>query len=455
MFFNILSTVILRGVSIFTAPLISRLLGDSGYGILSVYTIWVSVAAIAFTLQTQGTLANARVEFTEQEQPKYQSSVMSLSLLAFLCCSGLVLMFLKPVSAALGVHWILVLLILLQSFGNFCISFLNNKFTYEFSAGKNFVLSVGVALITLGLSIVLILLMPQEYRYMGRILAMVLVQGSLGIGVCVYILFKGRTFYNRDYWKLCIMLSIPVVFHNLSDLILGQSDRLMLQHMLSEAEVGQYSLALNFGGIMFTIFGAVNNSWVPFFFEDMKQGRREALRCQSKNFLELYTVLCVGFVLLSPEVYHVFASEEFWRGSVLIPIFVTSYYLNFLCTFPVNYEYYHKKTKAVAVVTIASAMINLVLNYFLIQALGMVGAALATAISHSLQLLLHHVYSGRIRGRGAYPFPVKLWAPYLACFGVAVAAVYITDGLWLPRWAFGALFGAWELLRIRKRRSLL
>ena len=65
---------------------------------------------------------------------------------------------------------------------------------------------------------------------------------------------------------------------------------------------------------MFTIYTALNNSWVPFFFDDMKQGRREAVSRQSKNFLELFAVLSMGFVLLVPEVYRVYASPEYWPG---------------------------------------------------------------------------------------------------------------------------------------------
>ena len=65
-FFNILSTVLLRSISVFTAPVISRLLGDSDYGIVSIYTIWVSAAAIVFPLESQATLVNSRVEYPEE-----------------------------------------------------------------------------------------------------------------------------------------------------------------------------------------------------------------------------------------------------------------------------------------------------------------------------------------------------------------------------------------------------
>jgi O-antigen/teichoic acid export membrane protein len=67
--------MLLRGISLFTAPLFSRLLGTSGYGVVSIYTVWMGVAAIAFTLQTEGTLVNARVEYPEEQQKKYSVTV--------------------------------------------------------------------------------------------------------------------------------------------------------------------------------------------------------------------------------------------------------------------------------------------------------------------------------------------------------------------------------------------
>ena len=454
-FFNILSTMLLRGISLFTAPLFSRLLGPSGYGVVSLYTVWVGVAAIAFTLQTHGTLVNARVEYPQEQQNAYQSSVMTLSLLFYLVCSAVVIAFLPQVSRMLKLPWVLVLLILFHAFGSFCLNFLNSKFTYEFKADKNMYVSVGLTLTTVVLSVILILLMPDSINYYGRILALSLTYGILGITVCSYVLAKGKTFYNREYWTLALTLALPVVFYSLSDLLLGQCDRVMLQWMMDTDMVGQYSLAYNFGGIMFTIFGALNNSWVPFYFDDMKQQRREAMRRQAGNFLELFTVLSVGFILLAPEVYHIFAGRKFWSGTNLIPIFVSSYYLNFLCTFPVNYEYYYKKTKAVAIITVGTSLLNLGLNSVLIGAMGVSGAALATAISHGVQFTCHYVYTRYWMKKGDYPFGIRLWAKYALCYFAMAALVLLTGQMGIARWALGAAIGLWELWRIRQRKVLL
>ncbi len=453
--FNILSVLLLNGISFLTAPLFSRLLGDSGYGIFKIYNIWASVAAILFTLQTQGTLVNATVEYPPETQKKYQSSVMTLSVLVFGVCSGLIFLFLEPVSRLLKLQPALIGLLLLQAFGTFCVNFLNTRNTYEFKAGRNMALSLSVTLTTLILSVVLILQMPQETRYMGRVTAIAATYGIIGIPVCIQILLRGRTFYNREFWKFCIVLAIPAVFHNLSDLILGQSDQVMIQQLVNDAAVGHYGYAWNFCNILFVLFGALNRTWCPFFFAEMKEGKQKAMLTKTRNYLELFTILACGFVLLAPEVYHVYASRDFWVSTNLIPLFVISYYINFLCTFPVNFEYYHKKTKVVAVVTIGASLLNVVLNYLFILRFGMLGAALATALSHGVQLVAHHLYTSRKLGRGAYPFPVKLWGKYALGFSAIVVLVMVTEGVWLLRWGIGAVLGIFELLRIKKRKVLI
>lgn len=454
-FFNILSTLLLRGISIFTMPLFSRLLGTSSYGVTQVYNTWVAMFAIVLTLQTQGTLVNARMEYPEEEQNRYQASVMGMSMLMYLLCSGIILCLLNPISNALKLSKFLVILMLIQAFGTFCVNFLNQKFVYEFKAGRNMLLSLGVTLTTLVLSVVLILQLPKDINYYGRVVAIAATYGIIGIPVCIYILAKGKTLFRKEYWKFCIVLAIPTVFYNLSDLILGQSDKVMVQQILGISAAGLYSAALNFGGIVFTIFTALNNSWCPFFFDDMKMGNRENVREKAKNYLELFTVLAVGFILLSKEVYPLFVDSSFLSGTKMIPIFVSSYFINFLCTFPINYEYYHKQTKVVAVVTIVSSLVNVGLNFVLIQRFGMVGAALATMISHCLQLMLHYCYTRYILGKKEYPFGIQLWIGYAAAYFIVVIFSGVTYNFWPIRWLLGAGIGVWELLRIRKRKVLI
>lgn len=453
--FNFLSILLLQGISFISAPLFSRLLSTEGYGNLSSFSIWANVLSTVLSLQTGVTIANARVEFPEEEQRAYQSSVMCLSMLSFAIGGVLIALLAGPISWALKMERWLLALLLAQAFGTFGVNFLSSKFTYEFQADRNMLLSVFMAVASMGTALVLMLNFPQEQRYLGRILGNALVYALVALVGCVWILARGKRFFSARYWKFCLMLGCPLVFQNLAYNILGSSDILMLKQMTAAGDSGIYSLAFNLSGIMFTIYGALNNSWVPFFFDDMKRKKREQVARQGEHFLELFTVLSVGFVLLVREVYHVYADRDFWPGLVLIPIFTGSYYLNALCTFPVNFELFHKKTGVVAGATIVSALANLALNYVFILRFGMIGAAVATLLSHGLQLAIHECYSRLVLGGREYPFPLSTLGKYSALMVLGVILFYAAPDLWYLRWPLGAALGLWELSRIWKRRSLL
>ena len=120
-----------------------------------------------------------------------------------------------------------------------------------------------------------------------------------------------------------------------------------------------------------------------------------------------------------------------------------------------NYEYFYKKTKVVAVLTVATSVLNIGLNYLLIQIMGVAGAALATAISHGVQFISHYVYVRYILRKGDYPFGIRLWAKYLAAYLAMVGFVYLTPDAAVLRWAIGAAIGAWALWRVKKRKVLI
>ena len=450
-FFNFLSILLLQGIAMISAPLFSRLLGTSGYGSLASFTAWSNMACIILSLQSNETIVNARQEYDEQAQPGYQSSIMALSILGFLVGGGILMVF----AGLLKMERLTLLLILMNAFGIFAVNFLSSKFTYEFKADKNMLLSIFMSVANFGVSLLLVLNMPVEQRYYGRMLGGVISYFAVGAVGSVLILAKGKVLYRAAYWKLCLTLGIPLIFQNLAYALLGSSDILMLEQLAGASASGIYSYALTMAGIIFTIFTALNSSWVPFFYDDMKQGRGEAVRSRASHFLELYTVLCAGFILLVREVFCIYADKSFWKGAELIPIFVVSYFVNMLCTFPVNFEYYHKKTKVVSIITIVSSLINVGLNYLLILRIGMAGAAVATLISHSLQLTLHYLYVRFALGGKEYPFPLKMWVGYAAVFAAVAVASVAADGLWLARWGLGAAVGLWELLRIRKRKVLI
>ena len=171
-------------------------------------------------------------------------------------------------------------------------------------------------------------------------------------------------------------------------------------------------------------------------------------------FVAFLCLISIAVIVVSPEAIVLLGSEKYAEAIyTTIPVIVGGLF-SLAYGIPTIIEYYHKKTKIVAAVTIASSLLNVALNYVLIRAIGMAGAALATALSHGIQLLMHHLYCRKL-GRGSYPFPVKVWAKYAVFFLGMMVYVYAAQNSWILRWSVGAVLGIFELLQIKKRKVLI
>ena len=78
--FNILGPIILNGISFFTMPFFTRMLGPEQYGIASVYKTWVGILSIIMGLQVQGSIGAAVITFPEKSIKKFQSTVLLFGL---------------------------------------------------------------------------------------------------------------------------------------------------------------------------------------------------------------------------------------------------------------------------------------------------------------------------------------------------------------------------------------
>ena len=429
------------------------MLGTANYGIASVYLTWVQLASTVFSLQAAGTVALARVNFPMEDQPKYQSSVLSLATMFYAGFSVITIIVAAIIGPKTGLQMPMVLLGLSHGWGMYCITFMNSKFTYEFKADKNFILSVSVSALTIGLSIFLIRHYPSETNYWGRIIGQSAVYTIIGLIMFLFILKDGRTIINREYWKFTLPIAIPTIFHLLANIVLNQSDKVMLQALISNSAAGIYALACTFGAVLNTIWSAFNNSWVPFYYEYTRLGQIEKMKKHAKNYIELFTIVAIGFILLAREVFHLYARESFWEGTDLIPLFSIGYYFIFLYSFPVNYEFYNKKTKTIAAGTSLAALCNVVLNYLFIKLWGIQEAVIATAVAHGLQFGFHFISAKRINP-GEFPFRLLQFIPGFLAVCAACVLYWFTRDLWMIRWGIGVVLGAYILVKIIRRREI-
>lgn len=451
-FFNILGPIILNGINFFTTPVFTRMLGTENYGVVSLYSTWVQVFTIIIGLQTAGTIATSVVYIKKEEQDKYESSILTLSAISLVLISVLTIVFIEPLSEFFELSHKVIILMIAQSFGAYLINFAISVYTIKKEAYKTFIISVVTTISSIVVSLALIyFVFPQEENYLGRIIGIAIPNIVIGAVVLVIFLSKGKTFISFKYWKFCLPLCIPLIFHGLSHIILSQVDKVMLQKYFDISTAGIYSLVFTVAHLLNIIWNALNNTWIPFYFDDIKNNKVDDIKRKTKNYMFLYTGLTIGFILIAPEVIKFCASSDYWSGINLLPIMALSMFMIFLYGFPVNFQFYYNNTKMIAVGTMMAAVINFILNAVLIPKYGMMGAAVATLMSY-ISLFIFHEIIARYVIKAEYHYKITMYIPFLVAVLIAIGVFY-TCG-WIIRWILAVFTGIAVLYRIIKNKSI-
>lgn len=451
--YNILSTVILSGINFMTIPLFTRLLGAEQYGLYSVFHSWVTIVMCFIALECRSGLGTARYTFVEKYN-EYKSSSLLMGVIAGIICIVLAFVFRNQLSGIIGYPPFIIVLIFVSALAYHLIEFAKSSFIYEKKAQKNFMLSVSLAILTVVLSFLFLKFAWLGEKYLARVYGDTLPYLIVALLVIVFVFKEAPPRYNKVYWKYCFIMGVPIVFHGLSQDILKQSDRIMMQHMgYAGVDVGVYSFFCTYTAIVNVVLTALNTTWCPFYYDDLKEKAYERLKIKSINYLELFTVIASGFLLVSREICYFFSSSEYWTGMNVIPLLVIGIYFIFMYQFPVNFEFYNKKTKIIASGTFSAAVVNFILNMLLIPGFGMYGAALATAISYGLLFAAHYFIASHMK---AMNFHMRLgnFLPGLITVHIFVVLFYVLGDVWIIRWGMGILLGIFELARIIKRKNI-
>lgn len=452
--YNILGPIILNGVNFFTIPIFTRMLGPEQYGIVSVFTTWVSIFAIIFGLQVQGSIGTAKANLGDKVIKEYLSSILILGLICSLVFILVGYIFDYFFSKVLMLESILYGLLGIQSIATFIIAFSGIAFVFYKKAHLSFLINVSTAILTSFLSIILIMfVVTSEQAYLGRIYGMVIPTACISLFVAFYFLKEGNFTFKKEFVIFCLPICLPLIFHGLSHIILGQSDRIILQRFLGNEATGIYSFMIIFSGVLTAIWGALNNTWVPFYYDDLRTGLLDVIREKSKNYILIFTIIHIVFLMWAPEIIKIFTPPPFWQSIYLLPLFVLSNYFTFMYSFPVNFQFYHKTTISIAIGTVGAALVNIGLNFVFIPMFGIVGSALATLIAHIMLFVFQQIISSYII-KHSYHYSWRFFVPGILIMTIVTVGFYSLENLILIRWGIGLLFSVYFFFDIYRRKKL-
>ena len=405
---------------------------------------------MVFSLGAYSSIGVASQKYHDDDLKRYYSSIITLSLLSYTILALLTYVILSW----LGVEKIIILLAaMVEGLAGMCISFANNRFIHSLKAKENFYLSLAVLLSTLITSIVLLNHLDKEINYWGRILGLICPKAIIAL-IILLSFWKEKSFFVFEYWKFCLYISIPIAVHNVSNLVLSQSDRVMLQGIVSDSEAGVYSLAYGFASILVTIYGALYHTWLPFYLRYAKSGDAASILRHGRNYIRVFSYLMVGFLLIYQEVFRIFADSTYWSGITIIPILLVGFFFMHLYSLSIMYELYNQKSKMMGFATFVTALCNILLNFVFIKRYGALGAAVASSTSYCIEFIIHYLYANSYI-KGYYPFKIMNIFPEILIGVLGLCLFIVFHKLVFIRWILAVITGVCLIYSVKKEGSII
>lgn len=383
--YYVIANIIGQGIVLFSSAVFTRMMSKADYGLVSTYSTWVLVLNTFICLNLFTSVRTAYVDFRE-DYDNYNSSVLTLAVLSGIIMTALIV----TVTALSGLNFGFaeVLLACLQSVAlnivNYMLAIQAMKNEYRQRA----FMMIAPNWTHVILSVVLMLIFTENL-YMAKIAGNAFGLVIYGVACTVVLFYKAKPRIILQYWGYALKISVPTIFHTLSDLILMQSDRLMLASMVGSEETAEYSVIYNVSSIIVAIYQAINAAWLPWFFERIKEDDSNGTKRYQRYYMLLFTVFSCGMMTIAPELVMIISPQNYWHGINYVAPIVIASYLIFLHAFFSYYLLYQKRTIRIAVNTIVAAVLNIGLNSYLIPQYKAVGAVMATVISYVVLFLLY------------------------------------------------------------------
>lgn len=389
--------LLLKGVAFLSIPIFTRLLTPADFGLYSVFVSYESILFLFVGLCLHSSIKAANIEFKSKIE-EYVSSIFLLVFLTSLLFYLLSVIFRNQILGLTGFSTTIILLMVSQAVSSAMLAIYNNKISLNYDYKLYLSISAFSAIGNVIFSIVLILTVFKDAPYLGRIVGTVL-------PVCVvalYIVFKqfekSKPVVNKNYWKFGFFYSLPIIPHGFSQVILAQFNRIMIQNMVGNAETGLFSFAFTIAMIPQIIATSLDTAWGPWFFERYRNKEISIISHRANQYVVSFSILIVAISAISPEIIRLMAPKVYWGAVQIVIPAILGVYFTFLYYLPASIEYYEKKTVYIAVGTVLSGIINVVLTYFAIKQFSYIYSAHTTLIAYAANFVFHCLIAKKIVG---------------------------------------------------------
>jgi len=198
--------------------------------------------------------------------------------------------------------------------------------------------------------------------------------------------FRKKDIFKKDILQVSIPFMLGSVFNSL---LLG-TDKYMLNSILDLKTVGIYDVSLKFGSLYDVIIATVFTSiYMPWLLRKLKLNFDKYMKL---NIIIVYINLIIPFIIL-------YLPDYFWEliGNFIGSDFESS--IKFIKYMVINYIILHsitllniiflylKQSKMIAITVFIMFILNIILNYFMINSYGLIGSIISSYICMLIAIL--------------------------------------------------------------------
>ena len=415
-----LGNILGKALGFVTFPILTRLFSPDDYGIISVLGAFTSMFSTFIIMEfttAQSYYFFQTEDYVDRKITLSTSFIYRIFVAVLLC--GTAFVFVSPICKLLlnDQSYIPYLKIVLATIpASVLVTLFTNILRMRFEKWKYVGMSFGHGFIGLVLTLLFVITLKMGLKgvfWSGLassaiffLVGFPLVKDLIGINFSIK-RFKEMAFY-----------ALPLLPGNLSMWILNSSDRYFLVNFTTKEAVGLYSIGYKLSAIIFLVTRAFRIAWAPFGFdiskdEDVKEFYADVLL----YYVTFLSIACVtlglfareALILLTPAAYYAGSKVAGWlaMGEIfygILPIMGMGILLT-------------KNTRVNSYAFGTAAVLNIILNYFLIRNFGYMGAAIATVISFFVADIIIYLYAQHY-----YPVPYKI-KKILMIIGLSVVTI--------------------------------
>lgn len=288
------------------------------------------------------------------------------------------------------------------------------------------VINVGIIFVTIwfGFSIVFLTMQQAIYAILAICLYYQFVQKFIGKPEII----KGFKEIEWSLVKTILRASLPFALLVGFSTIYNRIDVVLITKFLGYTQTGFYTAAYKFYDLIAFFPAVVSHSLYPVFSTLMSEGKLPQVRQSLEKYLRVMSALALpmatGAMLLSEPLIRILAGEEFVPAARVLAVLVWAPAILFIYVV-VNALVISQLTKFATLITGANVVINIIGNLILLPRVGVIGAAIMTIVSESLQGIFYFYFVKKYVTE--FHFFRNLWQPFIASGIMGIVVYYLRD----------------------------